>query len=303
VVKVAGTWGSFARLLACYISEKLKRPILYICPHIDDADNAADDLRTFGAGQVMPLPAWEGEEAIADATDEIRAERLKVALRLSTATNCLSSLHRYKPFASRTEAADITDTKLAVRQMAISAWKKQVSGSPITALSGRPRGPSGPAPLGGIVDIYAPLTTDRTEADQQHETRQQQTAEAIRVDFFGDTVESIREINLDTQLSSRQLKKVRIISAVGGASEEERELFLNLLPKETIVVLEDPTDIRKSPTFYRAAEQSDRLYRWMDIYEAQGRFTQLHYQQVAADADSIKSISRYPAISRAKQLP
>ena len=81
VVKVEGTWGSFAPLLACHISQKLNRPILYICPHIDDADAAADDLHTFGCEKVEPLPAWEGEEELADATDETRAERLKLVAR------------------------------------------------------------------------------------------------------------------------------------------------------------------------------------------------------------------------------
>ena len=56
-VKVEGTWGSFARLLAAHISRATSRPILYICPHIDDADKAADDLRTFGAQKVETLPA------------------------------------------------------------------------------------------------------------------------------------------------------------------------------------------------------------------------------------------------------
>ncbi len=51
-VKVEGTWGSFAPLLASYISKELSRPILYIRPHIDDADKAADDLHTFGAEDV-----------------------------------------------------------------------------------------------------------------------------------------------------------------------------------------------------------------------------------------------------------
>ena len=84
VVKVAGTWGSFARLLAAHLSKHLSRPIIYVCPHIDDADNAVDDLQTFGADDVQLLPAWEGEEEIADATDEIRADRLKVVLRTAS---------------------------------------------------------------------------------------------------------------------------------------------------------------------------------------------------------------------------
>jgi len=82
-VKVEGTWGSFARLLAAHVSKTLNRPILYICPHIDDADRAFDDLRTFGASRVEPLAAWEGEEELADATDETRAERLRIVSLVS----------------------------------------------------------------------------------------------------------------------------------------------------------------------------------------------------------------------------
>ena len=83
-VKVEGTWGSFARLLTAYISEKLARPILCICPHIEDADKAIDDLQTFGCKNVEALAAWEGEEELADATDETRAERLKLVARISS---------------------------------------------------------------------------------------------------------------------------------------------------------------------------------------------------------------------------
>ncbi len=71
-VRVEGTWGSFAPLLAAHISKELGRPILYIRPHIDDADKVADDLNTFGAEDVEAFAAWEGEEDLADATDETR---------------------------------------------------------------------------------------------------------------------------------------------------------------------------------------------------------------------------------------
>jgi len=92
VVKVEGTWGSFARLLTVYISEKLSRPILYICPHIDDADKAADDLHTFGGERVDVFGAWEGEEDLADATDEIRTERLRVVSKVHCLTDSSTPL-------------------------------------------------------------------------------------------------------------------------------------------------------------------------------------------------------------------
>lgn len=48
-VKVEGMWGSFAPLLAVHISKKLGRGILYVRPHIDDAENSADDMHILGA--------------------------------------------------------------------------------------------------------------------------------------------------------------------------------------------------------------------------------------------------------------
>ena len=91
IVKVEGSWGSFGRLLAANIFKETGRPILYICPHIDDADKASDDFQTFGAEKVQLLNAWEGEEDLADATDEIRAERLRLVSLIGTDKFIVSS--------------------------------------------------------------------------------------------------------------------------------------------------------------------------------------------------------------------
>ena len=63
--------------------------------------------------------------------------------------------------------------------------------------------------------------------------------QALRVEFFGDTIESIRTIDLDSQVSTHQLSAVSIISATCGDREEQRELFLNILPAEGIVILDE----------------------------------------------------------------
>ena len=77
-VNVDGTWGSYARLLAAHIWNTLKRPILYISPHIDDADNAADDLQVFAGLPIQTFPVWESPDEMTDATDEILAQRLRL---------------------------------------------------------------------------------------------------------------------------------------------------------------------------------------------------------------------------------
>ena len=165
VVKVEGTWGSFARLLAAHISKSTSRPILYVCPHIDDADKAADDLRTFGAQKVETLPAWEGEEDLADATDEIRAERLRIVSRIAY---CVSRGEKNKVVIAvsvqalcqpvpRPDALEAGRLKLAVEKEVspekVCKWLVDNGFERVDAIDL----PGQFARRGGIVDIYAPL--------------------------------------------------------------------------------------------------------------------------------------------------
>ena len=299
-VRVEGTWGSFARLLAAYISEQIKRPILYICPHIDDADKAIDDLRTFGAKDVEALAAWEGEEHSADATDEIRSERLKLVSRCSSlVTRDPCPGERFIIPASVQALCQPIPEPQALEQSSLKLQiNKTMSPEDATGWlidNGFERAESVDLPgqfarRGGIVDIYAPLALKRTE-DRKQETEGsggeglESEADAIRVEFFGDTIESIRQINLDTQRSSHQLKSVNILSAVCGAAKEDRELFVNILPKDTIIILEEPAEIEEvAKVFLQRVEDAGRLYNWEDIYAGLKGFTQLHICRFAGGA-------------------
>ncbi len=323
-VKVEGTWGSFAPLLTAYVSKKLSRPILYIRPHIDDADKAADDLHTFGAERVEVLPAWEGEEELADATDEIRSERLKLVASISSIKetsdiNPSASLGT-RPVANR--GIIITTSVQAICQPipkpeALERSCLQLQTGETTPLeqvitwlveNGFERVeridlPGQFAHRGGIVDIYAPLVRidERLlRPDDVGARNDGGDAQAIRIEFFGDIVESVREINLDTQRSSQQIKEVKILSAVCGAASEERELFVNILPRDCIIILEEPNDIEGvAKVFWERSEDSSRLYKWQDIYQAMANFTQLHICRFATATPGeflkvdIKSVQRF----------
>ncbi len=329
-VRVAGTWGSFARLLGSYISKKLNRPILYICPHIDDADKAADDLHTFGAENIEALPAWEGEEELADATDEIRAERLKLVARHSSLVarsgkdNFIipTSVQALCQPIPKPQALEESCLQLQINKTMpleqVTEWLVDNGFEQVETVDL----PGQFARRGGIIDIYTPLSIKKTFSNEKQEglspqnadpvrskapevstplsARTSNGAEAIRVEFFGDTIESIREINLDTQRSSQQIKGVNIASAVCGTAIEEKELFVNILPKNTIIILEEPNDIEEVAKLFRErAEDAGRLYSWQDIYEAIAKFTQLHICRFATSAPSeflkvdIKSVQRF----------
>ena len=279
VVNVEGTWGSFGPMLVASIFEKLGRSILYIRPHIDDADKAADDLQTFTGRQIEAFGAWEGEEDLVDATDEIRAQRLQIVSRIS------SIVARTKNEAPLIMPASVQSLcqpipKPEVIQKSSLALEVEGDVSPERVVewlveNGFERTekmdlPGQFARRGGIVDIYAPLALKTQEQNLGSE------AKAIRVEFFGDTIESIREIDLDTQRSSQQIGIITIISAVCGTGTEQRELLVNILPEDAIIVFEEPGEIEEvAKVFLERAEDASRLYRWADIYKAASRFTQL----------------------------
>ena len=314
VVRVEGTWGSFGSMLVAYISENTGRPILYVRPHIDDADKAGDDLHTFTGKPIEAFGAWEGEEDLADATDEIRAQRLMLVSRISHPASrsdesafivpaSIQSLCQPVPKPEAIEAGSLQlEVEGQVSPEKVVEWLVE-NGFERTE---RVDLPGQFARRGGIVDIYAPLVNEKVwnnhpHPDKRHRdeaaTRVEMSesmgwqpqaklgdggtsssvgAEALRIEFFGDTIESIREIDLDTMRSSRQIKSIRIVSVVCGAELRQRELFINILPKDTIIVFEEPGEIEEvAKVFLDRAEDPARLYNWGDIYKAASHFTQL----------------------------
>jgi len=303
-VNVEGTWGSFGPLLVAHICERIGRLILYVRPHIDDADKAADDLLTFTGQQIEAFGAWEGEEDLADATDEIRAQRLMLVSRISHLVS------RVSPRAGRQSTYDMrhaTYEKLIVPASVQSLCQpvpkpeaiekgslaleieRDVSPEDVVKWlvengferTERVDLPGQFARRGGIVDIYAPLLNEKVLLGEETQASPQ-NAEAVRIEFFGDTIESIREIDLDTQRSSQRIRRIKIISAVCGTTTQGRdalatELLVNILPEDAIIVFEEPGEIEEVAKVYlERAEDASRLYRWADIYKAASRFTQLH---------------------------
>jgi len=301
-VRVEGTWGSFARLLTAHISRVLSRPVLHICPHIDDADFAAEDLRTFGAKSVMVLPAWEGEEELADATDETRAERLRVSLNVASGAD--------KPVISAPIQAicqPIPNPQALQETMLELAKNKTMPPEQLTGWlvdNGFERVervdlPGQFARRGGIVDIFAPLLAEIAAAKQGAGGCGQRVAAAIRIDFFADTIESIRQIDLDSQLSGRELKAVSIVSVIAGSTEQQRQLFVKALPADCIMVIEEPTACQEVAGILLArASRPERLCGWSEIYKAMSEYSRLHIHRFAASGDGVlkldvKSVQQY----------
>lgn len=78
---------------------------------------------------------------------------------------------------------------------------------------------------GGILDVFS-FSND----------------EPYRIEFFGDEVESIRTFDVETQLSTDQVKKITVIPNVEHKRlQEVRESFLKYISDKTVIISQDPS--------------------------------------------------------------
>ncbi len=290
VVRAAGTWGSFAPLLISHIAKTLKTPILYIRPHIDDADRACDDLQTFGAENLRVFPAWEGEEDILDATDEIRSERLAVLTEVAGGANasnliiCASVQSLAQPVPDSTSLmADAMKLEMDsdMSPKTVVEWLVENSFERVDRVDM----PGQFAHRGGIIDIFAPLCFHKQQFGPQQNR-------PVRIEFFGDMVESIRLIDLDTNLSLHPLPGIGIIPTAQKTDTDEQVLFTDLLADDTLIVLEEPGDIEETARTYAERLDTDKqVFRWADIFNSLKRFSQVHVSRFITETPDVISFS------------
>src|SRR5882672_7450493 len=69
----SGLWGSSVAAVTAALEGELKRPILLVCGHIDEADDLADDLELFHHRRPDVLPALELRSE--EHTSELQSHR------------------------------------------------------------------------------------------------------------------------------------------------------------------------------------------------------------------------------------
>ena len=290
-VKADGAWGSYAPLLAAYLRKTLKRPVLYISPHLDDADNAADDLQVFAGEFVPTFPVWEGERGAADATDEIGAQRLRLALWLErmrergTAeafllSTCIQALNQPVPQVAtlRRQALELAVGQ-TIEPGLVAGWLVDQGFESVDSVDM----PGQFAHRGGIVDIFSPVASVASEGAGASGPGE---PEAVRVEFFGDQIESIRRIDLDTQRSSATVRAVSVVGPQPRVGPEGTEMLLNLLPAETLLIFEEPVEAAEvSEVFLSRLEDARGLYPFGAIYKAAAGFSRVEVSRFSTGAD------------------
>ena len=201
---IDGAWGSSCALsIAAIASADPKRTHVIILPTIRDAEEFVDELTDLPNSGVVLFPAWESLPEIIDAGDSVYAARVSVVRRLSQAermpaaiVTCLPALLQPVPTRASIKAATRTisvgdDLPLAE----LTDWLILRGFERVTAVEL----PGEFSIHGGILDIFP-----ATEPD------------AVRIELFGDEVESIRSFDVESQRRLEDLKSISLTATLAA---------------------------------------------------------------------------------------
>ncbi len=203
---IDGAWGSACALsIAAIAASDLKRTHLIVLPTIRDAEEFVDELTDLPNTGVMLFPAWESLPDAIDAADSVYAARLSIVRRLiqsdrapAMIVTCLPAL--LQPVPSREVIKAATRTISVGDDLPLSElteWLTARAFERVTAVEL----PGEFSIHGGILDIFP-----ATEPD------------AIRIELFGDAVESIRSFDVESQRRLEDLNHISLTATISSST-------------------------------------------------------------------------------------
>ena len=239
---VRGAIGSSTTAVIAAMRVSLDQPILLITAHLDDADESCEELESWDV-DVARFPAMELIPGESSVNLELLAERLTLLRRLAdghTPTVIVAPIH-----ALMQSTPDAADLPSLLRRVVVGdapgfdgfvRWLDSVGYTRVEAIDS----PGEFSVRGGIIDVFHP-------GDMP-----------IRLDFFGDEVESIREIDLDTMGSDRRVEHADIVSvaAESSSSAPAEGSLIEYLSERGITVIAEMIEVNEQARSYleRAAD-------------------------------------------------
>ena len=233
--RVEGMWGSSTALLVAALGRAEPRVILCLFPHTEQAEEFAEDLNLFAPGLGSYFPAWETLEEDELPEADIVSQRVTLLRQLFRERDergrkvVVAPVRAALQPVSAPEAidentleicrGDALDPEEALRWLAEREFRSAV----------QVEGPGEYARRGGIVDVF-PYTAELP----------------VRIEFFGDEVESLRAFDPDTQASVTPMTHCRITALPRRLAAKRRGAvtsIFNYLPEDAWLALFDPAEI------------------------------------------------------------
>ncbi|MFK7962158.1 MAG: transcription-repair coupling factor [Phycisphaerales bacterium] len=253
-----GAAGSSTSIVAAAIAAASERSVLLVTAHVDEAEHAADTLADLGC-DVARLPALELTPT-GGVDMELLGERLGLLSRLQSPDNAPQVI--VSPIAALMQLAPPPgglDQRLRVIEPGgqldaneLADWLVEGGWRRVQTIDQ----PGDFAVRGDIVDLFPP------------------SGEPARIDCFGDDVERIFAVDIETMGSDRRLDRLEIVHRVAGGLEsgDDAVLPIEWLPESSVAVLGEVLELNEQGRGYleRVAD-GQGLVPVHDVFAAIGR--------------------------------
>ncbi|WP_246196472.1 transcription-repair coupling factor [Aquisphaera giovannonii] len=273
---VDGAWGSAAGLVSAALGLHAPTTLVVVLAHNGDVDDFRDDMAVFAGVTPEVFPAWEKLPREQDATDEVSGRRLRVLNRLSgtmpprlvitTIQALLQPVPGPEILGSMSRRVAVGET-IPVEELAGWLLDRGMQRAEVVEVPGEF------SLRGGILDVYPSDAND-----------------PVRIEFFGDEVESIRPFDAESQ---RSLDRWDHVTLTIPPSFDDKALsgFVppsDYFPEGTWVALLELPDIREEGKNYLGRLDDARgLY---SVESVMARLTRLPTIAVSAlSADSLEA--------------
>jgi transcription-repair coupling factor (superfamily II helicase) len=232
---IDGAWGSSAALSAAALLADAPATLLVVLAHPGDVEPWVNDLHSFAGLRPVVMPAFESWPAEPSNFDDTPGRRLRLVQKLAThppqllvATMAalmqpVSARGELEARGRRLRVGDPLDLE-EIGQWLVANGYKRVDAVELPGEFSR---------RGGILDIFSFDAED-----------------PVRLEFFGDDVESIRPFSVGSQRSLSDTQEVRILAdSARGFAASRGHLIEHLAPNSWIVLVE-PTELHEQGKFF-----------------------------------------------------
>ena len=272
-----GLWGSSAACLATALASRAGRTLLCVLPQIEQAEALVEDVSLFSSDLPLLFPAWETVEEGELPDAEIRSQRLAVLKYLAVQRDRSAPRTACRLIVAPVQAVLQKTPSPAVLGENTRALRRGLVLPPEELLQWMAeRGfqivrqaevPGEASRRGGILDIF-PYTA----------------AAPIRVEFFGNEIESIRAYDPATQASTAEIPEASITAVPEHHGEEDSPAIaaaasslLDHLPEDAWVLLKEPAEIFERADLFASHPEPDAALSAVDsLRSLASRFPTLH---------------------------
>ena len=271
-VCASGLVGSSGALVSAAIARLTRRPIVLVYAHVDDAGEAADELASLGA-DAFQFPALEVLPGETNVSLDLCAQRLYAVRRTTEPHQSDRPVVALCPVQALMQAVPApADLGALCRTVSVGdelspielvRWLADAGYRRVDAVEE----PGDFALRGGILDIFPPGTSEPARPGPV--SADSARSGPIRLDYFGDEIEKITEVDLETMGSGRAMTRVDLVSAdLGPAGGRDREAcFLDLLPADSIAILAETLEVTEQGRgYFERATDASGLFSPEDLF-------------------------------------